>query len=138
MTSGTAIPTPARPSIAQRWLARAAFTALLASVVVLVASEGAIGLTLFGVGLVGAAAIMAGGFWFIAKRDIRRWLGLGLVVIAVLLVVITFFRANVIVVAVISLGLLFLGGVAARHVLRHTPQPWMPTSITPPPAARSS
>ena len=98
------------------------------------ASEGAIGLTLLGVvGLAGAAAILAGGFWFIAKRDVRRWIGLAVVVIAAVLVVITFFRANVVLVAVITLGFLVVGGAAARHALSHTPEPWMPVATTTPP-----
>ena len=124
---------PSRPAAGQRWSARGAFAALLASVVVLVASEGPIGLTLLGVGLAGAAAILVGGFWFIAKRDIRRWIGLAMVVIAVALIVATFFRANVALVAVISLGLLALGGVAARHALWRSPEQWMPVAATTPP-----
>ena len=79
---------------------RGAFGAVLAAVLVLVASEGEIGLTLLGVGLVGSAAILAGGFWFIAKRGLRRWIGL-----AVVVVVVTFLRADVVAVAVIALGL---------------------------------
>jgi diacylglycerol kinase family enzyme len=121
------------PTGGQRWLARAAFAALIAALVVLIASEGAIGLTLLGVGLVGSAAILAGGFWFIAKRDVRRWIGLAVVAIAAVLVVLTFFRANVIVVAVISLALLALGGLAARRALQLAPAPWMPVARTPPP-----
>ena len=133
MTVGTAESVPERPAPRQRWLARAAFAALAAALVVLVGSEGAIGLTLLGVGLLGAAAILAGGFWFIAKRDVRRWIGLAVVVIAVLLVVGTFFRANVLVVALVCLGLLAAGGMAAQQALRHTPEPWMPVSATAPP-----
>src|SRR6478609_7817332 len=106
MSSRTTDVEQARPTTGRRWLARGAFAALLGSLVVLIASEGAIGLTLLGVGLVAAASILAGGFWFIAKRDIRRWIGLAVVAIAAVLVVLTFFRANVIVVAVISLALL--------------------------------
>ena len=52
--------------------ARGAFAAWLAAVVVLVASEGAIGLTLLVVGVVGAAAVLAGGYWFLAKRGHAR------------------------------------------------------------------
>ena len=122
-----------RAPAGQRWLARAAFGAVFAALVVLVGSEGAIGLTLLGVGLVGSAAILAGGFWFIAKSDLRRWIGLAVVVIAVLLVVATFFRDNVLVVALVCLGLLAAGGIAARHALRHTPEPWMPVSAATPP-----
>ena len=130
MTVATAERAPAK----QRWLARAGFAAVLAALVVLVGSEGAIGLTLLGVGLVGSAAILAGGFWFIAKRDVRRWIGLGVAVIAVVLVMVIFVRANVLVVAVISVALLALGGAAARHALRHTPEPWMPVTATAPPS----
>jgi diacylglycerol kinase family enzyme len=133
MTVGTAESVPGRPAPGQRWFARAAFAALAAALVVLVGSEGAIGLTLLGVGLLGAAAILAGGFWFIAKRDVRRWIGLAVVVIAAVLVVITFFRANVVLVAVITLGFLVVGGAAARHALRHTHEPWMPVATTTPP-----
>ncbi len=122
-----------RAPAGQRWLARAAFGAVFAAFVVLVGSEGAIGLTLLGVGVVGSAAILAGGFWFIAKSDFRRWIGLAVVLIAVVLVVATFFRENVLVVALVCLGLLAAGGIAARHALRHTPEPWMPVASSTPP-----
>jgi diacylglycerol kinase family enzyme len=128
----TEVPASGRPETGQRWLARASFGAVLAALAVLVGSEGAIGLTLLAVGLGGSVAILAGGFWFIAKRDLRRWVGLAVVLLAVVLVVIAFLRAGVIVVAVISLGLLALAGVAARHALRHTPEPWMPVAAASP------
>jgi len=117
----------------QRWLARASFGAILAALVVLVGSQGAIGLTLVVVGLGASAAILAGGYWFIAERDVRRWIGLAVVVVTAVLVVVAFVRANVVLVAVISLGLLALGGVAARHALRHTTEPWMPVTAAAPP-----
>ena len=50
-----------------------------------------------------------------------------LAVLAVLLVV-TFFRAGVVAVALVSLLSLLLGGAAARHAMRHTPELWMPTN----------
>src|SRR5664279_5714161 len=136
MSTGTADPAAAAhagSATGQRWTARAAFAAIAAAVVVLVASEGPIGLTLLGVGLLGTVAVLVGGFWFIAKRGVLRLVGLVLAVLAVLLVVI-FFRAGVVAVALVSLLLLLLGGAAARHALRHTDEPWMPTS-TPVPAA---
>jgi diacylglycerol kinase family enzyme len=137
MSTGTADPAAAAhagPATGQRWTARAAFAAMVAAVVVLVASEGPIGLTLLGVGLLGAVAVLVGGFWFIAKRGVLRWVGLLLAVLAVLLVVVIFLRAGVVAVALVSLLLLLLGGAAARHALRHTPEPWMPTNA-PVPAA---
>ena len=101
---------------------------MVAAVVVLVASEGPIGLTLLVVGLLGTVVVLVGGFWFIAKRGVLRWVGLALAVLAVVLVVVIFFRAGVVAVALVSLLLLLLGGAAARHALRHTAEPWMPTS----------
>ena len=48
MTVDSAEPGPGHPGSGQRWLARAAFAALAAALVVLVASEGTIGLTCWG------------------------------------------------------------------------------------------
>ena len=138
MTTGTATTDGAAthpgPASGQRWTARAAFAAMIAAVVVLVASEGPIGLTLLGGGLLGTMTVLVGGFWFVAKHGVLRWVGLTLAVLAVVLVVVIFFRAGVIWVALVSLLFLLLGGAAARHALRHTVEPWMPAS-TPAPAA---
>ena len=60
----------ARAERGQRWTARGAFAAILAAVVVLVASEGPIGLTLLVVGLLGTVVVLVGGYWFIAKRGV--------------------------------------------------------------------
>ena len=116
-----------RVAAGQRWLALAAFAAMVAAVVVLVASGGAIGLTLLLVGLFGTIAVLVGGFWFIAKHGVLRWVGLAVAVLAVVLMVVIFLRANVVAVAVVSVLLLMLGGAAARQALRHNQEPWMPT-----------
>ena len=105
---------------------------MVTAFLVLVGSEGAIGLTLVVVGLAGAGLVLAGGFWFIAKHGVLRWVGLAVAILAVVAVVVIFFRADVIAVALVSLVLLALGGTAARHALRHTPEPWMPTRSSPP------
>ena len=105
---------------------------MVTAFLVLVGSEGAIGLTLVVVGLAGAGLVLAGGFWFIAKHGLLRWVGLAVAILAVVAVVVIFFRADVIAVALVSLVLLALGGTAARHALRHTPEPWMPTTNPPP------
>ena len=120
---------------ARRWWARGAVAAWLAAVVVLVASEGAIGFTLLVVGVVGAAAVLAGGYWFLAERGPRRWIGLAVVLAAVATVVVTFLRQDVIIVALVAVALLLLGGAAAHRALRTAADDWMPTSSTPPPRA---
>lgn len=117
----------------QRWLARGAFAAWIAALAVLIVSEGAIGITLLVVGTVGAALVLVGGYWFLAKRGIGRWLGLAVAVATVVTVLVVFLRQNAIIVAVVTVVLLALGGAAAHRAM-HRPNPgWMPTVRTPPP-----
>src|SRR5664279_4195367 len=127
-SASTAEPTAA----GQRWLARIALGAMLLALLVLIPAEGAIGLTLVVAGLVGAGAVLAGGYWFLAKRGLLRWAGLALAIVALLFVIITFFRAGAILVALISLALVAVGGATARHALRHTAPTWMPTTTAKP------
>jgi hypothetical protein len=111
----------------RRRLARAALAAMAAGVLVVVAAVGWIGFALALVGLLGAGTLVAGGYWFIAKRGLLRWVGLALAVVAIAVVVVVFFRANAIVLALISIALLALGGAAARSAVRNIAAPWMPT-----------
>ena len=82
--------------------------------------------------------MLAGGYWFIAKRGVLRWIGLALVIVAIVAVVLVFFRQDVVLIAVLSLGLLVLGGVAARAALRRDQRQWMPTTPAAPARIRSS
>jgi len=134
MSSPTVVPTTSTESVpaSRRWLARAAFAAFLAAIIVIVASEGRTGLTLSVVGLVGAIFVLAGGYWFIAKRGVVRWTGLALVIVAIVAVVLVFFRQGVVLIAVLSLGLVVLGGAAARAALRRDQRQWMPTTTAAP------
>src|SRR6478735_7908403 len=125
-------PAVAAPA-ARRWLARGAFAAWIAAIVVLIGTEGSIGLTLLVVGVLGAAVVLVGGYWFVAKRGIGRWLGLVVAVAAVVAVLVIFLRQDVIVVAVITVALLALGGAAAHRAMRGSTPEWMPTVRTPAP-----
>lgn len=118
---------PSEPS-SRRWLARGAWAALVAAIIVIVAAEGFAGLTLTVVGVVGAAVVLAGGYWFIAKRGLPRWVGLAVAVAAIVVVIIVYFRQDVVVVALVSLALLVVGGAAARAALRPDARLWMPTT----------
>lgn len=118
---------------AQRWLARGAFAAWIAAIVVLIGTEGAIGLTLLVVGLIGALAVLVGGYWFLAKRGIGRWLGLAVAVGAVVAVLVIFLRQDALIVAIITVVLLALGGAAAHRAMHRKTPEWMPTVRTPPP-----
>lgn len=118
---------------AQRWWARAAFVAWIAAVVVLVGTEGAIGLTLLVVGLIGAVVVLIGGYWFLAKRGLGRWLGLGVALATVVAVLVIFLWQDAIIVAIVTIALLGLGGAAARRAMHTRAPEWMPTARTPPP-----
>ena len=118
---------------AQRWWARAAFVAWIAAVVVLVGTEGAIGLTLLVVGLIGAVVVLIGGYWFLAKRGLGRWLGLGVALATVVAVLVIFLWQDAIIVAIGTIALLGLGGAAARRAMHTRAPEWMPTARTPPP-----
>ena len=129
MSTEPAAGTAAPPiSSSRRWLARAAWAAGVAALVVLVAAQGLTGLTLMVVGLLGAAVAVAGGYWFIAKRGVLRWVGLGLAAAAIVVVVVVYVQQGVVVIALVALGLLVAGGAAARAALRHGAGPWMPTT----------
>ena len=123
----TAAPGSPGSSVQRRvWLARAALGAMLLAVIVVVAAEGFTGLRLMIIGLIGAVLMLAGGYWFIGKRGVLRWVGLGLLIAAVILVIVAFIWQGVVAVAVVSLALLALGGAAARSALSHSTQGWMP------------
>jgi len=112
----------------RRWLARAAWASLVAALVVIIADEGVTGLTLTVAALLGAAAVVIGGYWFIAKRGVLRWIGLALALAAMVLVVVFYVRQGVVTVALVALALLILAGTAARAALRPTSSQWMPTT----------
>src|SRR6478672_8469369 len=118
---------------ARRWLARGSFAAWIAAIVVLIGTEGSIGLTLLVVGVLGAAVVLVGGYWFVAKHGIGRWLGLVVAVAAVVAVLVIFLRQDAIIVAVITVALLALGGAAAHRAMRGSTPEWMPTVQTPAP-----
>ena len=124
---------PISPTVAQRWLARGAFVAWIAAIIVLVASEGAIGLTLLIIGVLGAVLVLVGGYLFLARRGVLRGVGMFVAMAAVVAVLVIFLRQNAVVVALVTVGLLAVGGAAARAAMRGRTPPWMPTVRTPTP-----
>ena len=88
-----------------RWLARAAFVLMFASLAVLIAFparhvRGALAIVLIGV--VAACLIAAGGYWYLARRGVLRQLALGLVVLVPIAVLVVFAWRHVIWVAAVS------------------------------------
>ena len=77
-------------TIPRRWLARASFALMLAAVALLLAAAGWRSLTLVLLSVVGVCAVLAGGYWFLANRGLRRWIALALVIAAPVLIVVAF------------------------------------------------
>jgi len=124
---------PTEPSTRQRWLARTAVTAMAGAGLLVVGSAGFTGLFLVVTGLIGATLLLAGAFWFLARRGVARWIGLVVVVLAIVFLLYSYARADVTAVALIALGLLVVGVVTARAALIEIPEPWMPTTEVAPP-----
>jgi len=117
-----------------RWLARAAFGLVLASAAVLIGFADLSDLALVAVGAVAACLIAAGGYWFLARRGVLRWMAFGLVIVVLIAVLVVFALHHLIWVAIVSVVLLVLAAGAARRAL--TPAvtgPGMPFREVPPP-----
>jgi diacylglycerol kinase family enzyme len=127
-------PTSASPTRRQRWLARAALIVVAAAAIVVFGSAGFTGAYLVVTGLLGAALLLIGMFWFLAKRGIFRWIGVVVAVASIVLVVYFYARADVIAVALVALGLLAVGLIAAGSALNEDVDQWMPTLDVPPPS----
>ncbi len=64
----------------RRWLARASFVLMLAAVAIVLGFAGWHSLALIAFAAIGACAVVAGAYWFLANRGVRRWLALILVI----------------------------------------------------------
>lgn len=118
----------------QRWLARAAYAAALAAVIVLVVAAGLNSVALVLIIVAALAVILASGFWFLVNRGLVRWLALGLALLAPVLVIVLLVRAGLLLEAVIAIALWMvavLAGAAALSGDRHNTV--MPTYEVPPP-----
>jgi len=118
-----------------RWLARAAFGLALASAAVLIGFADLSDLALVAVGAVAACLIAAGGYWFLARRGVLRWMAAGLVIAVLIAVLVVFALHHLIWVAIVSVALLVLAAGAARRALAPAAaDPGMPFAEVPPPA----
>jgi diacylglycerol kinase family enzyme len=98
----------------------------------IVGSAGFKGFFLLVTGLIGAAALLAGMFWFLARRGITRWIGLVVAAAAIAFLIYSFASADVTVLAFVALGLLAIGIAAARSSLTEHTVHWMPSVDVPP------
>jgi diacylglycerol kinase family enzyme len=122
--------TPMRTHV---WLARGAFAAALAAVVVLVVFAGFKSVALVTIGALGLVVMGAGAYGFLASRGPQRWLALAVVALAPIAVVILFIRGNLFWISVLTVGLAVVSVLAGTAALTGRREESMPTQDAPPP-----
>ena len=98
----------------KRWLARLSLVLMVAAAAVLIGFAGLRSLALVGTGVFGVCVVVAGGYWFLAKRGVLRWLALALVILAPVVILVLFGWKHLIWVAVLSVALALAAVMAAR------------------------
>ena len=125
---------PAPAGTAERWLARLAYLLALAAVVVLLVGGVAKSLGVLLVGVVGLAATLVGGWWFLSNRGVVRWLGALVAVAAPIAVVVVYVSQDLLLPIIIVVVLMGAAVAAAGAALvRAKPPTRMPERETPPP-----
>ncbi len=108
----------------QRWLARLAFAAALAAVLVLLLAGGLKSLTALLLGFAGLAIICAAAWWFLAHRGLGRWLAGVLLVAAPVALIVVYIAAGLLWEIALSALLAAAAVIAARAALsRDRPPP---------------
>ncbi|MFC9876732.1 diacylglycerol/lipid kinase family protein [Nocardia salmonicida] len=106
-------------SHARRWWARLAFVCAAAAAVVPVLAAGVLGaVALLIVGTGGVVVAVAALYSFVTRFGILRWIALGVALLAPIVVVVSFVRANLLWVVLVSGALALVTVVAARIALR--------------------
>ena len=115
----TEMESPARATVAQRWLARLAFVAIVAALLVPPLAAGVRqSLTLTLVGVAGLLVTAAAVWWAVAYKGLARWLAAALAVAVPLGLLVLYTRHRQVRYVLLSFGLLALGVAAARAALR--------------------
>ena len=117
-----------------RWLARAAFVLMFAAAAVMIGFADLASLAMVAVGAVGACLMLAGGYWFLARRGVMRWLAFGVMILAPIAVLVVFALHRILWVGIVAVALVALAIITARLALTPAaPPPGMPAREVPPP-----
>jgi diacylglycerol kinase family enzyme len=108
----------------RRWLARLSLLLAAGAAVILVVFAELRSIGLLAVALLSVVVSLAGAFWFLAGRGVRRWISLALVVLSPVAALIAFALAGLLWVAAASAAAWVLAGVAARAALAPDPAAW--------------
>jgi diacylglycerol kinase family enzyme len=108
---------PKGPARSQRWLARLAFAAAIAAVVVLLVFGGLRSVAALLLGFVGLAVTCAAVWWFLAYRGVVRWLALVVAVAAPVFVIVVYAVAGLLWEVALSVVLAAAAVAAGRAAL---------------------
>ena len=114
---GAASEAPARATPRQRWLARLAFAAAIAAVVVLLLFGGLKSITALILGFLGLVIACAAAWGFLAHRGIVRWLALAVLVAAPVFVIVVYIVAGLLWEIALSVALAAAAVAAGRAAL---------------------
>jgi diacylglycerol kinase family enzyme len=115
---GAAGGTPVQAGRGQRWLARLAFAAGAAAVVVLVLAGALRSITALLLGLAGLAIACAAAWWFLAHRGTLRWLAAVVLIAAPVFVIVVYVVAGLLWEIALSVVLAAAAVAAGRAALR--------------------
>ena len=124
-------------TVRERWLARGAFVAALGAVIALLVG-GRGGIAVLFVGVAGLAAALAGVWWFVSNRGVRRWLAAALVVAALIAVIVFYVsQQRLLDIAVVLVLAGVAGSLARAAVARSRPAGGPPEHHVPHRAGRT-
>ncbi|QSE90376.1 NAD(+)/NADH kinase [Rhodococcus pseudokoreensis] len=109
----------------RRWLARAAFLAIFASVAVLLVFAGLHTLTLLIVAVGAAVVEVAALFWFLTSRGALRWISLAVLILTPIVVIWLLVSARLLWVVLVAVALAALAVVCARAALGRDRSDWV-------------
>ena len=104
-------------SRSQRWLARLAFAAAAAAVLVLLVSGALRSITALLLGFAGLALGCAAAWWFLASRGVRRWLALAVLIAAPVFVIVVYAVAGLLWEIALAVVLAVAAAAAGRAAL---------------------
>src|SRR5580692_70177 len=134
--AGAASGTPTHATRGQRWLARVAFTAALAAVVVVLLSGVLKSITAFLVGFAGLAIGCAAAWWFLAHRGIVRWLAGAVLVAAPVAVIVVYVAVGLLWEIALSVVLAAAAVATGRAALSSGRSPAKPREVAAAPQRR--
>jgi diacylglycerol kinase family enzyme len=127
---------PARVTRGQRWLARLAFAAAVAAVVVLLLSGALQSITALVLGFAGLAVTCAAAWWFLANRGVRRWIALVILVAAPVFVIVVYVIAGLLWEIALAVVLAAAAVAAGRAALASNQRPAGPREYAAAPQQR--